>query len=383
MPSGAPTTGHVEGLHDVTFSVAPGEFFGVVGRNGSGKSTLLKVIGGIIDPTEGTVMRRGRLADAARAWCWLQSRSVRARQRLPQCGHPWSVDGGDGLGIREHPGSSPRSATSRTLKLKIYSSGMYVRLAFAVAIQIDPDVLLIDEVLAVGDDAFQRKCYRQVRAYAARRDARSCSSPTTWSAVNRFCDRALLLERGRVVSMGIPHEVSGEYLAVNFRHERKVDATEAIDPLRDRAAFIAEAWFEDERGERVEYLTQGRSVRLPGAGGDQLGASGPDLRARRSRARAARASSRPRARGWASETGSFVGRRAGRLLGRVRQPARAGALLPLAPGHDPDRPARPACVDRRDRAAATVVTGTDDEGGLVSIPHDFTLERISARELSA
>ena len=144
------------------------------------------------------------------------------------------------------------------MKLKNYSSGMYVRLAFAVMIHVDAEVLLIDEVLAVGDAAFQHKCYREFDRM--REEGRTILFVThDMSAVNRFCHRALLLERGRMVSMGIPHEVSGEYLAVNFRHERKVDATEATGQLRDRAAFIAEAWFEDERGERVEFLTQGQS----------------------------------------------------------------------------------------------------------------------------
>ena len=104
---------------------------------------------------------------------------------------------------------------------------MYVRLAFAVMVHVDADVLLIDEVLAVGDAAFQQKCYREFERM--RDEGRTILFVThDMEAVNRFCHRALLLERGRVIKMGEPPEVSGEYMAVNFRRERGADATERI-----------------------------------------------------------------------------------------------------------------------------------------------------------
>src|SRR5205823_4677778 len=113
------------------------------------------------------------------------------------------------------------------LKLKNYSSGMYVRLAFAVMVQIDAEIILIDEVLAVGDAAFQQKCYREFDRM--RDDGRTILFVShDMNAVNRFCDRAVLLERGEVIAMGKPSDVTGEYLAVNFRRERGADATDLI-----------------------------------------------------------------------------------------------------------------------------------------------------------
>jgi hypothetical protein len=201
------------------------------------------------------------------------------------------------------------------------------------------------------------------------------------SAVNRFCHRALLLERGRMVSMGIPHEVSGEYLAVNFRHERKVDATEATDPLRDRAAFIAEAWFEDERGERVEFLTQGQSCVCRVRVEINWELHDPTF--------VLAIESEGGARVFATSS-AWLGQETGSFSAGEQVVFSVAFDNPLAPGRYYISPQvtlltgpQAGVVDRRDRAAATVVTGTDDDGGLVSIPHDFTLERISARELSA
>jgi len=157
------------------------------------------------------------------------------------------------------------------LKLKNYSSGMLVRLAFSVMIQVDADILLIDEVLAVGDAAFQQKCYDEF--------ARIRRSGTTvlfvthdMNAVQRFCDRAVLLEHGRPVELGEPERVGDRYLELNFsRDARDAEAREAGDaagrapsaqrgpdgePVRlgDGRAEIVEAWFEDEQGERAEVL---------------------------------------------------------------------------------------------------------------------------------
>jgi hypothetical protein len=171
-------------------------------------------------------------------------------------------------------GLSPREARARydavidfaelrefeELKLKNYSSGMHVRLAFSVAIQVDADILLVDEVLAVGDAAFAQKCFD---VFNRMRDERRTIVFVThdMGTLNRFCHRALLLERGAIVHLGEPHEVADRYLELNFGREPSA-AGAPEGQGGDGEARILEAWVEDEQGERQSSLAQGRRVTL-------------------------------------------------------------------------------------------------------------------------
>ena len=174
-------------------------------------------------------------------------------------------------------GLSPREAVRRfervmdfaelwpfvDLKLKNYSSGMLVRLAFAVMIQVDADILLIDEVLAVGDAAFQQKCYEE---FARIRESGATVLLVThdMGAVQRFCDRAILLERGELIESGDPQRVGNRYLEVNFANDRSrpsrpgAPRREGEDRFGDGRADIFEGWFEDEHGIRAGTLATGR-----------------------------------------------------------------------------------------------------------------------------
>jgi ABC-type polysaccharide/polyol phosphate transport system ATPase subunit len=265
-------TGHddLRALRDVSFAVERGEFFGIVGRNGSGKSTLLKCLAGIYRTDRGQIYVDGRMSTfielgvgfnmdlAAYDNVMLNATMLGLSQRETRARYDRIIDFAE---LREFA----------DLKLKNYSSGMLVRLAFSVMIQVDADILLIDEVLAVGDAAFQQKCYDEF--------ARIRRSGTTvlfvthdMNAVQRFCDRAVLLEHGRPVELGEPERVGDRYLELNFsRDARDAEAREAGDaagrapsaqrgpdgePVRlgDGRAEIVEAWFEDEQGERAEVL---------------------------------------------------------------------------------------------------------------------------------
>ena len=206
---------------------------------------------------------------------------------------------------------------------------MYVRLAFAVMIQVDADVLLIDEVLAVGDAAFQHKCYREFERM--RDEGRTILFVThDMEAVNRFCHRALLLERGRVITIGEPPEVSGEYLAVNFRQERGADATELIGKLSDRAAVHHRGVVRGRAWRAPGVHGAGPSLHLQGTCRVQLGAATTRCSSCRSRPTSGAAVFATSSRWAGVETGALRGRRPGRLLGRVRQLPGARALLRLA-----------------------------------------------------
>ena len=144
------------------------------------------------------------------------------------------------------------------LKLKNYSSGMHVRLAFAVMVQVDADVLLIDEVLAVGDAAFQQKCYDTLQR--KREEGRTVLFVThDMHAVERTCDRAMLLDRGAIVDVGEPTGIAREYNRLNFERgaERAGDAGDG-ERSGSGGAAIMDGWFEDDRGERTATLYQGR-----------------------------------------------------------------------------------------------------------------------------
>ena len=187
-------------LGGVSFTISAGKTIGLIGTNGSGKSTLLKIIGGIIDPSSGTVQRRGRLA---------------ALLELGAGFHP-DLSGRDNIYLNAAVLGLAREQTDAVFdsivafseigdfidtQVKFYSSGMYVRLAFAVAVHTDPDLLLVDEVLAVGDEAFQRKCMDKIRQF--QKEGRTIVLVShSASQVMEVCDEGIVLRDGEVAFIG-------------------------------------------------------------------------------------------------------------------------------------------------------------------------------------
>lgn len=250
-------------LRDVDFEVGEGEFFGIVGRNGSGKSTLLKCLAGILRADAGEIRVDGRVSTFIELGVGFNP-DLAALDNV--------ILNGTMLGLsrkesRRRFDSIIDFAELRDfseLKLKNYSSGMLVRLAFAVMIQVDAEILLIDEVLAVGDAAFQQKCFDEFETI--RRAGRTVVLVThDMTAVRRFCDRAMLLEHGEVVADGDPETTANRYLDINFSPQARAEAARAEraatapaqDVFGDGRAAIEGAWFESESGERVSTLPNG------------------------------------------------------------------------------------------------------------------------------
>jgi ABC-type polysaccharide/polyol phosphate transport system ATPase subunit len=195
-----------DALEDVTFSVEQGEFFGVIGSNGSGKSTLLRILAGIYVPDTGVVRVSGLLSPFIELGVGFNL-ELNARDNI-------RINGTlAGLTTRELDERFDDILAFAELerfvdqKLKNYSSGMLVRLAYSIAIQIPFDVLLLDEVLAVGDEAFQEKCFATFDRFKEEGKTIVFVSHAL-DLVERFCDRVLLLQDGVVRSVGSPHEVA-------------------------------------------------------------------------------------------------------------------------------------------------------------------------------
>ena len=251
-------------LQDISFDVGAGEFFGIVGRNGSGKSTLLKCLAGIYPTDGGRIWVNGRLSTFIELGVGFNP-DLAARDNVALNAAML------GLGRREAARRFDAIIDFAELhdfvdlKLKNYSSGMLVRLAFSVMIQVDAEILLIDEVLAVGDAAFQQKCFEEFERIRERRKTVLLVTHDM-GAVNRFCSRAMLLERGQIVATGDPETVGNRYLQLNFSAESRAQMeAEARNrllhgqrpveyvgdegaTLGDGRAEILEAWFERADG---------------------------------------------------------------------------------------------------------------------------------------
>jgi lipopolysaccharide transport system ATP-binding protein len=213
-------------LQGVSFSVPEGRTYGIIGRNGSGKSTALKLVAGITKPTTGTVKVQGRIS---------------ALIELGAGFHP-EISGRENVFINGIMlGLSKREVAERfdeivqfaemqdfiDAPVKTYSSGMYMRLGFAVAIHVEPDVLLVDEVLAVGDEGFTHKCLDKFGDFK-RRGKTILLVTHSLGLVERFCDEALWLDGGKIRGAGDPKRVVGAYLTdVERSEERELAAVEA------------------------------------------------------------------------------------------------------------------------------------------------------------
>jgi ABC-type polysaccharide/polyol phosphate transport system ATPase subunit len=198
-------------LRDVSFEIAEGEFFGIVGPNGSGKSTLLKILGGIYQPDSGALHVRGKLSPFIELGVGFNPH-LTAHDNVRINGTLLGLSKKQ-LGER-YDAIVEFSELERFMdqKLKNFSSGMQVRLAYSIAIQVEFDILLLDEVLAVGDHAFQLKCFATFDRMQREGKTMVLVSHDL-DAVGRFCDRALLLDKGEVIALGPTADVLETYEA--------------------------------------------------------------------------------------------------------------------------------------------------------------------------
>ncbi|MGN6258485.1 MAG: ABC transporter ATP-binding protein [Solirubrobacterales bacterium] len=246
-------------LRGISFEIRQGEFFGIVGRNGSGKSTLLKLLASIYRADSGKIRIAGRLAPFIELGVGF-NQELTARENVVLNGVMMGLTPKE---VRRRLDAVIDFAELRefaNLKLKNYSSGMLVRLAFAVMMEADADVLLIDEVLAVGDASFQQKC---ADAFHQMKDEGKTIVLVTheMAAVENYCHRAMLLSEGEIVHLGEPGETGREYLKLNFAGEQAGGESEASAPGGEGARLIS-CRVNDASGEEATTLELGEPIRV-------------------------------------------------------------------------------------------------------------------------
>ncbi len=196
-------------LHNVSLAVRRGEVFGIVGQNGAGKSTLLKLVARVLKPTEGRVWVRGRVAPLLEVGAGFHP-ELTGRENVYLNGAIL------GFTRREMNEKFDRIVEFAELRdfidapIRTYSSGMWARLGFAVATDSQPDILIVDEILSVGDEAFQRKCLHRIQSYQ-RNGAAILIVSHTMSLIESMCERAAWLNHGRLEAIGNAHEVIQVY----------------------------------------------------------------------------------------------------------------------------------------------------------------------------
>jgi len=199
-------------LQDISFTIEHGETFGVIGPNGSGKSTLLKILAGVLYPDSGTVHINGKIAPFLELGVGFQP-DLTAKENIYLYGAIMGLSKKEIASKYDEILDFAELKRFENMKLKNFSSGMTVRLAFSTAIQTDPDILLVDEVLAVGDESFQRKCGDKIDEI---REAGKTIILVSHAmgTVQELCERCILIQNGVVTSSGKTKEVVSKYLKV-------------------------------------------------------------------------------------------------------------------------------------------------------------------------
>jgi ABC-type polysaccharide/polyol phosphate transport system ATPase subunit len=247
-------TRELPALRDISFDVRQGEFFGIVGRNGSGKSTLLKILASIYRADHGTVKIAGRLAPFIELGIGFNP-ELTARENVALNGVMMGLSRREAASRLDAVLEFAELQSFVDLKLKNYSSGMMVRLAFSVMVQADPDVMLVDEVLAVGDAAFAQRCTDVF--HQRRRDGRTLVLVThDMATVQAMCDRAMVIHDGEHRYTGEPEEAAAIYYRLNFGGEVAPGARPRTGA--DVSLKVLDAWLEDDQGTRVDNVEQGR-----------------------------------------------------------------------------------------------------------------------------
>ncbi len=246
-------------LDDVSFTLQQGDILGVIGPNGAGKSTLLKILARLTEPTRGWAQMRGRVASLLEVGTGFHS-ELTGRENVFLNGAILGMSGPEiKRGFDEIVAFADIGEFIDT-QVKHYSSGMHMRLAFSVAAHLNADILLIDEILAVGDAAFHVKCLNKMEGVA--KSGRTIIFVShALDAVTRLCTRGILIDHGRISAEGTSHEVVDKYLAqMHVRFINEIKQQQAAS--RAVGLTVTETWIENGRGEPAKVVVSGDRVKL-------------------------------------------------------------------------------------------------------------------------
>jgi ABC-2 type transport system ATP-binding protein len=221
-------------LDDIDVDIEEGSTVGILGHNGSGKSTLLKCVAGILQPNEGEIVTHGRLAALLELGAGFHP-ELTGRENIYMNASILGLSKRDIDRIFDEIVAFSELEKFIDMQVRHYSSGMYIRLGFAVAVNVDPDILLVDEVLAVGDESFQRKCLERVKRF--QREGRTILFVThAPDLIRRTCDRAIVLDHGEMVADALPGEAVRTFRETLLRSglsDPTIEAAEAADAAAD------------------------------------------------------------------------------------------------------------------------------------------------------
>ncbi|MBS0280405.1 MAG: ABC transporter ATP-binding protein [Proteobacteria bacterium] len=250
-------------LKEINFDVAQGEVLGIIGRNGAGKSTLLKVLSRITEPSSGRVTLRGRVASLLEVGTGFHP-ELSGRENIYLNGAILGMNKGE---IRKR--FDEIVAFSEVEKfldtpVKRYSSGMYVRLAFAVAAHLEPEILIVDEVLAVGDAAFQAKCIGKMQDVSTNSGRTVLFVSHNMAAIQQLCSRAIMLRQGSVLADGDPRSIISTYMTSSSHADEtgNISLRDWPDRVTDKSGMIVRFEVCDEKGAHIGSAFMGDKVRF-------------------------------------------------------------------------------------------------------------------------
>ena len=245
-------------VRDVSFSITPGEAVGVIGRNGSGKTTLLRLVAGIFRPTSGRLEVGGSVASLLELGAGFHP-DFTGRENVYMNGAIHGLKRKFVEAKMDEIVSFAELERFIDVPVRTYSAGMYMRLGFSVAAHLDPDILLLDEVFAVGDEAFQRKCMSKILDLKARGRTLvfvSHSAP----AVERLCERAILLSGGRLLADGPARDAIVQYQRMLAAEERPVERGAGLREWGTGEARVVDVRLEDAEGSERRQFLSGQSL---------------------------------------------------------------------------------------------------------------------------
>lgn len=242
-------------LKDVNFTVNKGEVIGIIGRNGAGKSTLLKILSQITPPTEGEIIMHGTVGSLLEVGTGFHP-ELTGRENIFLNGAILGM--GRGEIARKFDQIVEFAGIGKFLDtpVKYYSSGMYVRLAFSVAAHMEPDILIIDEVLAVGDAEFQKKCLGKMEDITKREGRTILFVSHNMVAIQSLCHKCILLEKGKIIKSGVTADVIAYYIS------DKTSKSEIVLTLKSEEAGITRIWLENTNNEKISSIEMGEDIFL-------------------------------------------------------------------------------------------------------------------------